>query len=60
MVKGSASRVEFPGFESGLRGDVSRSSHTSDLEIGTTVATLSDPWRCRVSAGTGWPGVGIL
>ena len=36
------------------------SSHTSNLKIGTPVATLSGAWRCRVSAGTGWPGVSIL
>ena len=38
------------------------SSHTSDLKIGTPVATL--PGAChyiyRVSAGTGRPGVSIL
>ena len=36
------------------------SSHTSDLHIGTPVATLPDAWRSRASAGTGWPGVSIL
>ena len=36
------------------------SSHTSDLKIGTPLATLPDAWRSRVSAGTGWPGVSIL
>ena len=36
------------------------SSHTSDLKIGTPVATLSGAWRHRVSAGTGQPGVSIL
>ena len=36
------------------------SSHTSNLEIGTPVATLPGAWRFRVSAGTGWPGVSIL
>ena len=28
------------------------SSHTSDLEIGTPVATLPGAWRYRVSAGS--------
>ena len=42
------------------RVDFSRSSHTSDLKIGSPVATLPDTWRYRVSAGTGWPGVSIL
>ena len=36
------------------------SSHTSDLKIGTPVATLPYAWCYRVSAGTGWPGVSIL
>ena len=42
-----------PGFFSG-------SSHTSDLKIGTPVATLPGAWRYRVSTGTGRPGVSIL
>ena len=36
------------------------SSHTSDLKIGTPVATLPGAWRYKVSAGTGRPGVSIL
>ena len=60
MVKVSASRVEDPGFESRLHLDFSGSSHTSDLKIGTPVATLPGAWRYRVSAETGWPGVSIL
>ena len=35
------------------------SSHTSDLKIGTPVATLTDAWRDRVSVGTGRPSVSI-
>ena len=38
----------------------SGSSHTSDLEIGTPLATLSGARHYRVSTGTGWPGVSIL
>ena len=38
----------------------SGSSHTSDLKIGTPVATLPGAWRYRVSTGTGQPGVNIL
>ena len=34
---------------------VRRSSHTSHLEIGTVVATLSGAWQYRVCARTGWP-----
>ena len=60
VVKASASRVEGPGFESSLRLDFSGSSHTSDLKIGTPLATLPGAWRYRVSAGTGRPGVSIL
>ena len=36
------------------------SSHTSDLKIGTPVATLPDAWRYRVSVGNGWPGFSIM
>ena len=39
---------------------VSGSCHTSDLKLGTPVATLPGVWRHRVSTGTGWPGVSIL
>ena len=60
VVKVSASREEDPGFESRLRRDFSASSHTSDLKIGTPVATLPGAWRYRVSAGAGRPGVRIL
>ena len=59
--KASASRTEDPGFASRLRRDFCLgSSHTSDLKIGTPVATLPGAWRYRVSAGTGRPGVSIL
>ena len=37
----------------------SGSSHTSDLNIGTPVATLPGAWRYRVSAGFGRPCVSI-
>ena len=57
MVKASASGAEDPGFKSRLRRDFSVSSHTSDLKIGTPVATL--PGHDRVSAGTGRPGISI-
>ena len=39
VVKASASRAEDPGFEPRLRRDLSGLSHTSDLKIGTPVAT---------------------
>ena len=45
VVKASASRAEDTGFESPLRRDFfSGSSHTSDLKIGTPVATLPGAW----------------
>ena len=60
MVKASASGAENPGFESHLPRDFSGSSHTSDFNIGTPVATLPGAWHYRVSAGTDRPGVSIL
>ena len=61
MVKASASGAKDPGFDSLLcHEDFSGSSHTGDLKIGTPVASLPGTWRCRVSTGTGWPGVSIL
>ena len=60
VVKAPASRAEDPGFKSCLRRDFSGSSHTSELKIGTPVATLSGAWRYRVSAGTGRPGASTL
>ena len=51
-----------PEFDSRFRsGDFfPGTSHTSDLKIGTPVATLPDALRYRVSDGTGLPGVSIL
>ena len=60
MVKASASRAEDPGLESHLRQDFSGSYHTSDLKIGTPVATLPGAWLYGASAGTGWPSVSVL
>ena len=58
--KVSASRAEDQGSNPACDGIFSGSSHTSDLKIGTPVATLPGAWRYRVSTGTGWPGVSIL
>ena len=44
VVKVSASGVEGPEFESRLWQDLSKSSHASDLKIGTPVATLPGTW----------------
>ena len=60
VVKASASRTENPGSNPACTGIFPRSSRTSDLEIGTPVATLPGSWRYRVSAGTGWSSVSIL
>ena len=60
VVKASASRAEAPGFDSHLRRDFSGSNPTSDLKIGTPVASLPGAWRYWVSTGTGWAGVSIL
>ena len=61
MVKAPASRTKDLEFDSHLRcGDFSGSSHTSDLKIGTPVATLPGTLHYRVSAGTGQPGVSVL
>ena len=60
VVRASASRAKDPGFESHLRRDFSGSSHSSDLKIGTPVATLPGAWRYRENAGTCRPGVSIL
>ena len=51
---------KIPGSNAACAGIFSGSSHTSDLKIGTLVATLSGAWRYRVSTGTGRPGVSIL
>ena len=60
VVKASSSRVEDPGSNPACAEIFLGSSHTSDLKIGTPVATLPGALRCRVSAGTGRPGVSIL
>ena len=51
---------KIPGSNPARAGIFSGSSHTSDLKIGTPVATLPGAWRYRVSGGTGRPGVSIL
>ena len=44
---------KIPGSNPACAGIFSGSSHTSDLKIGTPVATLPGAWRYRVSTGTG-------
>ena len=57
VVKASAMRAADPGLDSRLRrGDFLGSS---DLEIGTPVATLTGAWRYTVGDGTGWRSVRI-
>ena len=45
VVKVFTSKAEDLGFESRMRQDFSGSSHTSDVNIGTPVATLPGAWR---------------
>ena len=54
-----ASRAADPEFNFCLCWNFSRSSHTSDLKVGTLAASLPGAWHYRVSAGTGWPSVSI-
>ena len=51
---------KIPGSNPAGGGIFSGSSHTSDIKIGTPVATLPGAWRYTVSTGTGRPGVSIL
>ena len=51
---------EIPGSNPACAGIFPGSSQTSNLKIGTPVATLPGAWRYRVSTGTGPPGVSIL
>ena len=51
---------KIPGSNPACAGIFSGWSHTSDLKIGTPVATLPGAWCDRVSTGTGRPGVSIL
>ena len=60
VVKHLPQEQKIPGSNPACAGIFSGSSHASDLEIGTPVATLLCAWRYRVSAGTGWPSVSIL
>ena len=60
VVKASASREEDQGFDSRLHHGDFLGGHIGDLKTGIPLANLPGTWRCRVSAGTGWPGVSIL
>ena len=60
VVKAPTSRAEGPEFESLTTGFFSGTSHTSDLKIGTLVATLPGARHYRVIAGTGRPGASTL
>ena len=60
VVKRPPREQKVPGLNPACAGIFSGSSHTSDLKIGTPVASLPSAWRYRVSAGTGQPGVSIL
>ena len=60
VVRRSPRERKIPGSNPACDGIFSGSSHTSDLNIGTPVATLPGAWRYRVSAGSGRPGVSRL
>ena len=60
VVRRLPGEQKVPSSNPACGGIFSGSSHTSDLNIGTPVATLPGAWRYRVSAGTGRPGVSIL
>ena len=60
MVRRPPQERKIPGSNPACARMFSGSSHTSNLEIGTPVATLPGTWRYKVSAGTGRPGVSIL
>ena len=60
VVKVSAPRAEDPGSNPACARIFPGSSHTSDLKIGTPVATLPGAWRYRVSTENSRPGVSIL
>ena len=60
VVKTSVSKAEDPSSNPAHADIFPGSSHTSDLQNGTPVATLPGAWRYRVSVGTGRPGVSIL
>ena len=51
-IAGNAQEEEEPRFL--------RSSHTSDVRIGTVVAAVPGSWRFWVTVRTGWPGVNVL
>ena len=60
VVKASARGRKILGSNLTCTGIFLGSSHTSELKIGTPVATLPGTWHYRVSARTGWPGVSVL
>ena len=60
VVKAFASRAEDLGSVTAFPADLSEwSGHTTDLKLGTLVATLPAAWPYRVSGGTGRPDVSI-
>ena len=60
VVRRPTPELKIPSSNPACAGIFSGSSHTSDLKIGTPVATLPGAWRYRVNSGTGRPGVSIL
>ena len=60
MVGRPPEEQKIPGLNPACAGIFSGSSYTSDLKIGTPVATLPGAWRYGVSTGIGRPSVSIL
>ena len=60
MVRRPPRERKIPGLNPACAGIFSGSSHTSDLNIGTPVATLPGAWRYSVSTDTARPDVSIL
>ena len=60
VVRRPPRKREIPGSNPACDRIFSGSSNTSDLRIGTPVATLPGAWQYRVRTGTGQPGVSIL
>ena len=60
VVRRSPRERKVPGSNPACAEIFPGSRHTSDLKIGTPVATLLGAWHYRVCAGTGRSGVSIL
>ena len=60
MVRRLPRERKIPGSNPACAGIFSGLSRTSDLKIGTPLATLPGAWHYKVSTGIGGPGVSVL